>query len=122
MRFSPNRTGRSLADQIAAARVRWVTRHAFTPCARHPRNGHHAYSSRVPYLGASRALSIRIPSAIKGDMTVYGTSRRTAAAHRLDKLHSSLLLGDLGRNYSELAASRLWVPPGGGWRRGRSAS
>ena len=38
-------------------------------------------------------------------MTVYGTSGVLPLRTWLDKLHSSLLLGDLGRNYSELAAS-----------------
>ncbi len=32
----------------------------------------------------------------------------------LDQLHRGLLLGDVGRIYSELAASWLWVPALGG--------
>ena len=47
-------------------------------------------------------------------MTVYGTSGVLPLRTWLDKLHSSLLLGDLGRNYSELAASWLWVAALGG--------
>ncbi|MFW8217664.1 PepSY domain-containing protein, partial [Klebsiella pneumoniae] len=46
--------------------------------------------------------------------TVYGTSGVLPLRTWLDKLHSSLLLGDMGRNYSELAASWLWVAALGG--------
>ena len=51
---------------------------------------------------------------VKGDMTVYGTGGVLPLRTTLDLLHSSLLLGDFGRNYSELAASWLWVAALGG--------
>lgn len=68
-------------------------------------------------LGASESRALFVDPytlAIKGDMTVYGTSGVLPLRTWLDKLHSSLLLGDLGRNYSELAASWLWVAALGG--------
>lgn len=42
-------------------------------------------------------------------MTVYGTSGILPLRQWIDYAHRSLLLGDSGRLYSELAASRMWV-------------
>ncbi|ACS85637.1 PepSY-associated TM helix domain-containing protein [Musicola paradisiaca] len=73
-------------------------------------------------LGPSESRSVFVDPyslAIKGDMTVYGTSGVLPLRLWLDQLHRGLLLGDLGRNYSELAASWLWVAALGGvvlWR------
>nr|VXZ81554.1 Uncharacterised protein [Klebsiella pneumoniae] len=50
---------------------------------------------------------------MKGDMTVYGTSGILPLRQWIDYAHRSLLLGDSGRLYSELAAS------GCGWPRSR---
>lgn len=61
-----------------------------------------------PALGPSETRAIFIDSvtlAVKGDMTVYGTSGILPLRQWIDYLHRSLLLGDVGRNYSELAAS-----------------
>lgn len=52
--------------------------------------------------------------AIRGVMTVYGTSGVLPFRTWLDYLHRSLLLGEAGRNYSELAASWLWIAALGG--------
>ena len=68
-------------------------------------------------LGASASRAVFIDPyslKVKGDMTVYGTSGVLPLRTTLDLLHSSLLLGDFGRNYSELAASWLWVAALGG--------
>lgn len=51
---------------------------------------------------------------IRGMLDVYGTSGVLPLRTTLDYLHQSLLLGDFGRNYSELAASWLWVASLGG--------
>ncbi|WP_455821126.1 PepSY-associated TM helix domain-containing protein [Pseudomonas cerasi] len=51
---------------------------------------------------------------IRGVMTVYGTSGVLPFRTWLDYLHRNLLLGDVGRNYSELAASWLWIAALGG--------
>jgi len=51
---------------------------------------------------------------IRGEMTVYGTSGVLPFRTWLDYLHRNLLLGDVGRNYSELAASWLWIAALGG--------
>lgn len=67
--------------------------------------------------GASESRAIFVDPytlQIKGDMMVYGTSGVLPIRLWLDKAHRSLLLGDLGRNYSELAASWLWVAALGG--------
>ncbi|QHM73879.1 PepSY-associated TM helix domain-containing protein [Mixta intestinalis] len=63
----------------------------------------------------SRAVFIDpVTLAVRGDLTVYGTSGILPLRTTLDYLHRSLLLGDIGRNYSELAASWLWVAALGG--------
>jgi uncharacterized iron-regulated membrane protein len=59
---------------------------------------------------------------VKGDLVAYGTSGILPFRTQIDYLHRNLLLGDFGRNYSELAASWLWGVVLGGvllwfWRR-----
>ncbi|MCX8959431.1 PepSY-associated TM helix domain-containing protein [Erwinia psidii] len=51
---------------------------------------------------------------VRGQLTVYGTSGILPFRTWLDYLHRNLLLGDMGRNYSELAASWLWIAAVGG--------
>ncbi|EPC00858.1 hypothetical protein L861_13795 [Litchfieldella anticariensis FP35 = DSM 16096] len=70
-----------------------------------------------------RALFVDpVTLAIKGDMAVYGTSGVLPLRTLIDQFHRSLLLGDVGRLYSELAASWLWLVALGGlvlWARSR---
>ncbi|MFC3123799.1 PepSY-associated TM helix domain-containing protein [Pseudoroseomonas globiformis] len=78
-----------------------------------------------PSLGESESRAIFVDPvtlAVRGDLTVYGTSGILPFRTTLDYLHRNLLLGDFGRLYSELAASWLWVAALGGillwlWRR-----
>lgn len=80
-----------------------------------------------PGLGESehRALFVDpVSGEIRGDLTVYGTSGILPLRTWIDEFHRSLMLGNLGRIYSELAASWLWIAAAGGlvlWaaRRGR---
>ncbi|MWL75173.1 PepSY domain-containing protein, partial [Escherichia coli] len=61
-----------------------------------------------PELSASENRAIFIDPvslAVRGDMTVYGTSGILPLRQKIDYLHRSPLLGDVGRLYSELAAS-----------------
>ncbi|HHG8774496.1 TPA: PepSY-associated TM helix domain-containing protein [Raoultella planticola] len=70
-----------------------------------------------PQLGASETRAIFIDPVtleVKGDMTVYGTSGILPLRQWIDYAHRSLLLGDSGRLYSELAASWMWVAALGG--------
>jgi uncharacterized iron-regulated membrane protein len=74
-----------------------------------------------------RALFVDpVSGEIRGDMKVYGTSGVLPLRTWIDQFHRGLLLGDIGRIYSELAASWLWVAALGGltlWavrRRGQS--
>ncbi|MGE4802324.1 PepSY-associated TM helix domain-containing protein [Yersinia hibernica] len=65
--------------------------------------------------GESRAIFIDpVTLTILGDMAVYGSSGSLPFRTWLDKLHSGALFGSLGRNYSELAASWMWVAALGG--------
>ncbi|WP_131864162.1 PepSY-associated TM helix domain-containing protein [Biostraticola tofi] len=70
-----------------------------------------------PGLAASETRSVFIDPVtlqVRGDMTVYGTSGILPFRTWLNNMHRGLLLGDLGRIYSELAASWLWVAALGG--------
>lgn len=70
-----------------------------------------------PQLGPSEHRAIFVDPvslAIRGDMTVYGTSGILPLRQTIDYLHSSLMLGDVGRLYSELAASWMWIAALGG--------
>lgn len=55
-----------------------------------------------------------VTGTVRGDLTVYGSGGVLPLRMWLDQLHRSLLLGDVGRLYSELAASWLWVAALGG--------
>jgi len=70
-----------------------------------------------PGMGDSEARALFVDPVtlkIQGDMVVYGTSGTLPFRTKLDYLHRNLMLGDLGRNYSELAASWLWIATLGG--------
>ena len=63
----------------------------------------------------SRAVFVDpVTLAIKGYMTVYGTSGILPLRQWIDYAHRSLLLGNVGRIYSELAASWMWFAACGG--------
>lgn len=71
----------------------------------------------APGLGSSESRAIFIDPitlAVKGDMTVYGTSGILPLRQWIDYAHRSLLLGSAGRLYSELAASWMWIVACGG--------
>lgn len=70
-----------------------------------------------PALGESETRAVFIDPVtlqVKGDLTVYGTSGILPFRQWIDYAHRSLLLGDAGRAYSELAASWMWVSALGG--------
>ncbi len=72
---------------------------------------------KQPHLGPSESRGIFINPytlQVTGDLTVYGTSGILPLRTWLDHLHQSLLLGNIGRNYSELAASWMWIAALGG--------
>lgn len=63
-----------------------------------------------PSLGESESRAIFVDPAtaeVVGDLTVYGTSGALPLRTWIDQMHRSLHLGDVGRIYSELAASWL---------------
>lgn len=66
----------------------------------------------APGLGESESRAIFVDpytSAVRGDLTVYGTSGALPVRTWVAQLHRGLHLGEPGRLYSELAASWLWV-------------
>ncbi len=77
---------------------------------------HHAlHTDAVGEAHEHRAIFIDPASLeVRGDMTVYGTSGILPLRQTIDYLHTSLMLGNLGRLYSELAASWMWVAALGG--------
>lgn len=71
----------------------------------------------LPTLGPSQSHAVFIDPvtlAVRGQLTVYGTSGILPFRTWLDHVHQGLLLGSVGRLYSELAASWLWVAALGG--------
>lgn len=75
----------------------------------------------------SRAIFVDpVSGEVRGDMTVYGTSGALPFRAAIDHFHRGLGLGDVGRLYSELAASWLGIVVLAGlalwvlrWRTGR---
>ncbi|MCQ4315263.1 PepSY domain-containing protein [Stutzerimonas zhaodongensis] len=71
-----------------------------------------------PELGGSESRAVfidPITAEVRGDLLVYGTTGVLPLRTWLDHFHRSLLLGEPGRIYSELAASWLWVAALGGF-------
>jgi len=109
---------RPLAEQIAAARASigeaprlFAVRPATAP----------GLTTRVmftqPDLGESETRTVFVDPAslaVQGELITYGTSGILPFRITLDYLHRNLLLGDIGRHYSELAASWLWFSILGG--------
>ncbi|QEM83085.1 PepSY-associated TM helix domain-containing protein [Halomonas binhaiensis] len=108
----------SLAEQIGAAQQ--YLGHDVLPSAVRPAPEAGA-TTRVMFSdpklksGEHRAIFIDPTNLeVRGDLTVYGTSGVLPLRKTIDQLHRSLMLGDLGRLYSELAASWLWIAALGG--------
>nr|WP_300312883.1 PepSY domain-containing protein [Halomonas sp.] len=108
----------SLAEQIGAAQQ--YLGHDTLPSAVRPAPETGA-TTRVMFSdptlkpGEHRAIFIDPTNLeVRGDLTVYGTSGVLPLRKTIDQLHRSLLLGDFGRLYSELAASWLWIAALGG--------
>lgn len=78
-----------------------------------------------PKLGESETRAVFVDPVslqVKGDLVVYGTSGVLPLRLAIDVFHRNLWLGAFGRNYSELAASWLWIATLGGvtiWLLGR---
>lgn len=105
-----------LAEQIDAAQA-YIDRHhpEDTLAAVRPAPEHGA-TTRVMYAEAGlmdsqdRAVFIDPGTAeVRGDLLVYGTSGALPFRTWVDTFHRSLFLGDVGRLYSETAASWLGV-------------
>lgn len=113
LKIEPHGTRQRLADQIAVAR-HYVGEQARITALRPAPEADD--TTRVMFtqagLGPSESRAIFIDPyrlTVKGDLTVYGTSGILPLRTWLDHLHQSLLLGPIGRAYSELAASWMWL-------------
>lgn len=109
-------TEKSLAEQIRVAQKFIGPESKITALRPAPTAGE---TTRVmfstPGTAATTAVFIDPHTAeVRGMLNVYGTSGVLPLRTWLDYLHQNLLLGDVGRNYSELAASWLWVASLGG--------
>ncbi|WP_285136128.1 PepSY-associated TM helix domain-containing protein [Microbacterium sp. lyk4-40-TSB-66] len=109
---STTRTGTPLADQISAAEA-YVG--GGTPVAVRPAPAP-GDTTRVMFaddsLPESTTRAVFVDPAtteIRGDLPAYGTSGALPLRHWISDLHRSLHLGDVGRWYSELAASWLGI-------------
>jgi len=92
-----------------------TTPYAVRPAPADGYNTRVMFSSPDLQSGEHRALFVDpVTLAIRGDLVVYGTSGNLPFRTWLDYLHRNMLLGEFGRNYSELAASWLWLATLGG--------
>lgn len=111
-------TSQSLAEQIAVAEQASggkLALYAVRPSLTHGETTRVMFSDPTLGESESRALFIDpVTLAVKGDMTVYGTSGILPLRQWIDYAHRSLLLGNVGRLYSELAASWMWFAACGG--------
>jgi len=109
---------RPLADQLAAARGFIGSGPKFFAVRPAPEEGRTTMVMFTePGLKESESRAIFVDPAslaVQGDLVAYGTSGILPFRTTLDYLHRNLLLGDIGRNYSELAASWLWIAVLGG--------
>ncbi|PPI09989.1 peptidase [Rathayibacter sp. AY1D2] len=106
-------TSLPLADQIDAADAYTGGGQSIVAVRPAPNPGD---TTRVMYadpsLGASETRAVFIDPAtadVRGDLTAYGTSGALPLRTWISDLHRTLHLGDVGRSYSELAASWLGV-------------
>jgi uncharacterized iron-regulated membrane protein len=70
-----------------------------------------------PGVGEGKSLAVFVDpytAQLRGELESFGSSGALPLRTWLDELHRDLHLGDFGRNYSELAASWLWVVALGG--------
>jgi uncharacterized iron-regulated membrane protein len=114
-----------LASQIASARSHLQEDLKLFAVRPAPEQGD---TTRVMFLDSTagfsgaRALFIDpVTLELKGNLPVYGTSGVLPIRTTIDYLHRQLLLGEVGRYYSELAASWLWIAALGGlflWYKG----
>lgn len=109
---------KSLAEQIAVARTaigEGPRLFAIRPSTAEGRTTRVMFTQ--PGLGDSETRTVFVDPAslaVQGEFVTYGTSGVLPFRTTLDYLHRNLLLGDVGRNYSELAASWLWIAVLGG--------
>ncbi|MFY0405493.1 PepSY-associated TM helix domain-containing protein [Solicola sp. PLA-1-18] len=103
---------RTLAEQVDAARA---VRPDLPLLAVRPA-AEPGQTTRVLFDGGRTADSERqamfvdpVTAETQGELTVYGSSGSLPTRTWISNLHRSLHLGDVGRLYSELAASWLWV-------------
>ncbi|MGW7053438.1 PepSY-associated TM helix domain-containing protein [Streptomyces sp. NPDC054887] len=114
-----------VGDQVAAARTAHPegTVTAVWPSAEDGATTRVLMTSPEVEEGKSLAVFVDPYTAeVRGELTSFGSSGALPLRTWLDELHRDLHLGDLGRHYSELAASWLWVVALGGlllwlWRR-----
>ncbi|MCS7486910.1 membrane protein [Marinomonas sp. BSi20414] len=114
-----------LSQQIAAAKSHLQNNLILFAVRPAPETGD---TTRIMFLDASaqhsgaRAVFIDpITLEVKGNLPVYGTSGILPLRTTIDFMHRQLLLGEVGRYYSELAASWLWIAALGGvflWYKG----
>lgn len=106
----------SLADQVIAAQTYVAAHHPDAELSAVRPAPSVGATTRVqfaePGLMASQSRAVFVDPAtadVRGDLLVYGTSGALPVRTWISTLHRSLFLGDVGRLYSETAASWLGV-------------
>ncbi|MFF0221375.1 PepSY-associated TM helix domain-containing protein [Streptomyces sp. NPDC004629] len=107
-----------VSEQVAAARKAHPegTVAAVRPAPR-PDATTRVLLTGVPGVDPDHTLAVFVDpytGTVRGALEQYGASGALPLRTWIDELHRDLHLGDVGRLYSELAASWLWVIAGGG--------
>ncbi|NBE56539.1 PepSY-associated TM helix domain-containing protein [Streptomyces boluensis] len=110
-------TVRPLSDQVAAARAAHPEGTVTAVWPAPAENGTTRVLLSTPGLPDDRSLAVFVnpyDAEVRGELTSYGSSGALPLRTWLSELHRHLHLGEFGRNYSELAASWLWLVALGG--------
>ena len=104
---------KSLAEQVGAAQARVHGKShllSIRPAANETSSTRVLYTDSTLPAGQYRTLFIDpYTLEVKADLITYGSGGAMPARMQVDLFHRDLLLGKVGRWYSELAASWLWV-------------
>ncbi|MGW4205782.1 PepSY-associated TM helix domain-containing protein [Streptomyces sp. NPDC004726] len=106
-----------LAEQIEAARKARPDGTVTAVWPSHEEGATTRVLMKAPGVDENKSLAVFVnpyTAEIRGELSSYGSSGALPLRSWLDELHRDLHLGDLGRHYSEMAASWLWVVALGG--------
>ncbi|MFE9570806.1 PepSY-associated TM helix domain-containing protein [Streptomyces sp. NPDC006692] len=117
LRVPAGDTVRPLTEQVAAAKAAHPEGTVTAVWPSPERGATTRVLMNAPGLGADESLAVFVnpyDNEVRGALPSTGTSGALPLRSWLSSFHADLKLGEVGRNYSELAASWLWVVALGG--------